>query len=82
MGRLNRGLDRFETAGDRFHLEVYEAYKSMAEQDPQRWIVVDGVGSIDEVAERVWQSLIGRHPELSERRTSDPGSPEPESGER
>ena len=60
MGRLNRGLDRFETAGDDFHIKVYEAYKAMADQDPERFIVIDGVGSIDEISDRVWAAVENR----------------------
>lgn len=60
FGRLNRGLDRFETAGDDFHLKVYESYLSMAAADPDHWIVIDGVGSIDEVSQRVSSALADR----------------------
>ena len=60
MGRLNRGLDRFETAGDDFHIKVYEAYKAMADQDPERFIVIDGVGSINTISDRVWSAVKDR----------------------
>ena len=32
---------------------VAEGYRRLAADDPDRWVVVDGVGSIDEVAARV-----------------------------
>ena len=60
MGRLNRGLDRFETAGDDFHIKVYEAYKAMADQDPERFVVIDGVGSINTISDRVWSAVKDR----------------------
>ena len=57
--RLERDLDRIEQAGDGFHERVVDAFTSMAADDPERWIVVDGQGSIDEVADRVWLA-VGR----------------------
>jgi dTMP kinase len=51
-GRL-QGRDRMEAAGDEFHARVADGYRRLASADPDRWIVVDGDGSVDEVAERV-----------------------------
>jgi dTMP kinase len=56
------GRDRMEAAGDEFHARVADGYRRMAAAHPDRWVVVDGVGSVDEVATRVreavekWQS--------------------------
>jgi dTMP kinase len=47
------GRDRMEAAGDEFHARVADGYRQLAADDPGRWVVVDGVGSIDEVAARV-----------------------------
>lgn len=58
--RLGRTLDRIERAGDGFHDRVAEAFDQMAEADPDRWLVVDGAGSIDEVAVRVWDAVSPR----------------------
>jgi dTMP kinase len=48
-----RGRDRMEAAGDDFHARVGDGYRRQAEADPDQWIVVDGDGSVDEVAARV-----------------------------
>src|SRR5437763_3595099 len=48
-----QGHDRMEAAGDEFHRRVAEGYRRLAAEDPDRWVVVEGVGSIDEVAARV-----------------------------
>ena len=48
-----RGRDRMEAAGDAFHARVAEGYRRLAEADPDRWLIVDGNGSPDEVAERI-----------------------------
>lgn len=55
--RLDRDLDRIEQAGEGFHQRVVDAFTEMAAADPDRWVIVNGEGSIDEVAERVWQAL-------------------------
>ncbi len=52
--RLDRGLDRIEQAGDGFHQRVVEAFADMAAGDPERWVVIDGSGPVDDVARRVW----------------------------
>ncbi len=57
-GRLGRSLDRIEQAGERFHRVVNETFAELAAADPERWIVIDASGSIDEVAESVHQ-LVG-----------------------
>ncbi len=47
------GRDRMEAAGAEFHARVSEGYRALAADDPDRWVVVDGEGSVDEVAARV-----------------------------
>lgn len=51
--RLGGELDRIEGAGADFHRRVREGYLEMAAADPDRWIVVDAAGAVDEVAARV-----------------------------
>lgn len=50
--RRHRELDRLESAGAEFHRRVIEGFRALAAADP-RWHVVDGVGTIDEVGDRV-----------------------------
>jgi dTMP kinase len=45
--------DRLEAEGGGFHDRVRGGFLTLAREDPQRWVVVDGTGSPDEVAERV-----------------------------
>jgi dTMP kinase len=54
-GREKR--DRIEAEDASFFARVEEGYAALAAADPQRWRVVDGAGSIDEVAERVVAAL-------------------------
>lgn len=51
--------DRFESEGRAFHRRVVEGFRAMADADQARWRVVDGSGTVDEVAGRVWTSLAG-----------------------
>ena len=44
-----RQLDRFEQAGDDFHRRVHNGFAEMAAADPDRWVVIDASGPIDEV---------------------------------
>ena len=52
--RLKAEPDRIEASGDDFHARVDAGFRAMADADPQRWVIVDGDGGVDEVAERVW----------------------------
>ena len=56
-------LDRMEAAGDDFHQRVALGYRELAAADPGRWAVVDGSGSIDEVAARVSAAVSARLPD-------------------
>ncbi len=54
--RRCRPRDRMEAAGDSFHRRVVAGYRELAAADPDRWVVVDGSGTADEVSERVWSA--------------------------
>lgn len=49
--------DRLEAAGATFHQRVQEGFAALAARDPERWVVVDATGSVEEVAERVWSAV-------------------------
>jgi dTMP kinase len=55
-----RDLDRFEAAGDEFHARVLTGFRTMAAADPDRWITVQAVGSVDRVATEIRRSLDER----------------------
>jgi dTMP kinase len=48
---------RFDLA---FHTRVREGYLEMAAADPERWIVIDGSGSVEEVAAAVSRAVDDR----------------------
>ena len=51
--RLGEQRDRMESEDGDFATRVVEGFTALAEADPDRWVVVDGAGSIEEVAARV-----------------------------
>jgi dTMP kinase len=55
-----RTLDRFEAAGEAFHDAVLRGYREMAAAEPERWITVRAVGSVDAVAEEIREALAER----------------------
>jgi dTMP kinase len=55
-----RDLDRFEAAGEEFHARVLAGFRAMAASDPDRWITVQAVGSVDRVADDIRRALDAR----------------------
>jgi dTMP kinase len=53
-----RDLDRFEAAGEEFHARVIAGFRDMAAADPDRWITVQAIGSVDRVAEQIHAALV------------------------
>ncbi len=58
--RLGEDLDRFEQEGDGFHARIDAGFRSLAADDPDRWVVVDGSASPDEVAAAVARVVAER----------------------
>ena len=55
-----RDLDRFEAAGDAFHQRVIDGFRTMAEIEPERWITIDGQGTIEAVEAAINAALAER----------------------
>jgi dTMP kinase len=64
--RFEGTRDKLESAGDDFHVRVADGYRTLVAAEPERWVVVDGSGAVDDVAERVraaveaWLHSTGR----------------------
>lgn len=52
--------DRFEAEDAAFHDRVRDGYRQLAAGDPERWRVVDGSGTPEEVAARVRAAVVDR----------------------
>ena len=57
-----RDLDRFERESAAFFAKVADGFAEMAAAEPDRWIVVDGNRSVNEVAAEVKQLVLPRIP--------------------
>jgi dTMP kinase len=55
-----RQLDRFERENDGFHTRVLEGFRTMAADDPQHWVVIDGGASMEEVGSSIRRSVSER----------------------
>jgi dTMP kinase len=55
---------RFEAEDLRFHRRVREGYLSLAKSEPQRFVIIEGEGSVDEVFARMIEQLRVRAPRL------------------
>jgi dTMP kinase len=60
MGGRGRVADRFESEGDGFHARVAAGFRALAAAHAERWAVVDGSGTADEVAARVLAAVQER----------------------
>ncbi|MDA9769448.1 dTMP kinase [Emcibacteraceae bacterium] len=49
--------DRYERMGAEFHKKLQESFLDIARKHPERCIVVSAKGTIDEVANRIWQAI-------------------------
>jgi dTMP kinase len=56
MARLGTP-DRLESEGSGFLERVIGGFEELAASDADRWRVVDGVGEIDHIEERVWDAV-------------------------
>jgi dTMP kinase len=57
--------DRLEAAGEDFHRRVIDGFRSLAAEDPDRWMVVDGTKDPDAVESEIWSIVCARWPELA-----------------
>lgn len=58
--RLGAARDRMEAEPSAFHAAVLEGFRAQAAAEPDRWAVVDGTGTVDEVAAAVRREVAER----------------------
>ena len=49
--------DRMERAGEDFHKRLNEGFLSLAAAEPDRFSVIESDGTVEEVSERIWNSI-------------------------
>jgi dTMP kinase len=54
------GADRFEAEELEYHRLLREAYRDLAEQEPERCVLIDGTQSADAIAVRIWMLISER----------------------
>ena len=64
MQRRTDMPDRFESETTEFHEKVRSGYLALAENAPERWVVIDGSGSMEQVSSLVDQAIMD-HLDLS-----------------
>ena len=63
--RTGGARDKLEAAGPEFHRRVHEGFLAQAIADPERWAVIDGTASEDDVAQAIWDVVSIRFPDLA-----------------
>lgn len=56
----NTGDDRFEGFGSDFQFKMRQAFLDMADASPNRFQIIDGDGTIDEVSDRIYAAVTQR----------------------
>jgi dTMP kinase len=49
--------DKFENMGKEFFIKVRKGYQKLAEIYKRKFVIIDGSGTPEEVADRIWQTL-------------------------
>lgn len=55
-----QGVDRFEAEHVEYHRLLREAYREIAEREPERCTLIDGTASADAIAVRLWMIVSER----------------------
>jgi dTMP kinase len=55
--RSGEGADRFESEALEFHKKLREAYRELAEREPERCVMIDADPGAKEVSEAIWAAV-------------------------
>jgi dTMP kinase len=59
LARRHRGeTNRLDQKNVEYHARVRAGYLELAQAEPQRWVVIDGMRSIEEVRQKVWARMM------------------------
>lgn len=65
-GKRGEGEDRFEKKGLAYQEQVRAGFRQLVERDPERHVLIDATGSVEDVAARIRRALQATFPELGE----------------
>ncbi len=65
MSAVAGAEDRMEKEGVEFQKRIAKGFKEIAQQNPERCVIINAEGSVEEVAERVW-SVVSKRLELKD----------------
>ncbi|MEM7095117.1 MAG: dTMP kinase [Actinomycetota bacterium] len=60
LGRIDSAPDRLESLDRDFHERVRSTFLSLAEGDPDRWVVIDGTAAVEDVSAAVDHAIAER----------------------
>jgi dTMP kinase len=58
--RGKAAADRFETESVEFHQRLREAYRSLADAEPARCVLINARAGKEEIAEQIWTNVVAR----------------------
>ena len=58
-------FDRMESAGKAFYEKVRDGYLHIAREEPERFVVVNGLKSIQELEQEIWNAVVCREKSLT-----------------
>ena len=58
-------VDRMEQEPTEFYEAVRNAYKKLAQAEPDRVILIDGSHSVEKIEEEIWRTTSSRFPQLA-----------------
>ena len=61
---LNRDAEgmKFEEESEEFHVRIRHGFHALADQDPDRWRIVDATKSVDAISDDIWNAVQGKLP--------------------
>ncbi len=57
---IKKGIDRMESSGIRFYEQVLKGFHTIAEAEPNRFVIVDGTQSVETVHNTIWNIIQQR----------------------
>ena len=63
-------VDRMEQEPIEFYEQVCEAYRDLARVEPDRFLLIDGAKSADEIEKEIWNAVTSRFPAFATERNS------------